>query len=195
MQSTLLDNNFIISSKILPKTSSDQHPISLLLKNEEDYGPIPFRFSPLWIERDRFLNTVKKAWSQFVDGSPSFVWEQKLKRTKFALKAWIKIPLFTPTSSKKVSVKELAKIQFNLENIDISHSILSKEKLAQIKSYQSFRHEEETLRLKSRSLWLIAGDKNTSFFHRQCWLRISRNQISEIISRDGVVIKGQLDLL
>ena len=60
VQSTLLDNNFIISSKILPKTSSDQHAISLLLKNEEDYGPIPFRFSPLWIERDGFLDTVKK---------------------------------------------------------------------------------------------------------------------------------------
>ena len=42
-----------------------------------------------------------------MDGSPSFVWEHKLKRTKFALKAWIKTPLFTPTSSRKESIKEL----------------------------------------------------------------------------------------
>ena len=47
VESTLLDKNFLISSKIIPKTSSNHHPISLLMKEEEDYGPIPFRFSPL----------------------------------------------------------------------------------------------------------------------------------------------------
>ena len=106
-----------------------------------------------------------------------------------------KKPLSTPTSSRKESVKELAEIQFSLEKTYISHSLLSMEKLAQVKSYQSFRNEEETLRLKSRSLWLKAGDKNTAYFHRQCRLRTSRNHISKILSRDGVVIKGQLDFL
>ena len=90
VQSTLLDKNFLISSKKLPKISSDHHPISLLLKEEEDYGPIPFRFSPLWSERDGFFDIVNEVWSQYVDGSLSYVCEQKLKRTKYALKAWIK---------------------------------------------------------------------------------------------------------
>ena len=48
--------------------------------------------------------------------------------------------------------------------------------------------------MKSRSLWLKAGDKNSSFFHRQCRARISRNHILEIIDDEGVIIKGQ-DLL
>ena len=165
MQSTLLDKNFLISSKILPKISLDRHPISLLLKEEKDYGPIPFRFSPLWSERDGFLDIVSEVWSLYVDSSPTFVWEQKLKRTKYALKAWIKKPLSTLTSSRKESVKELANIQFSLEKTDISQSFLSMEKLAQVKSFQSIRHEEETLRLKSRSLWLQAGDKNIAYFH------------------------------
>ena len=60
VQSSLLDSNLIISSKILPNTSSDHHPISLLVKEEEDYGPIPFRFSPMWIEREGFLETVNE---------------------------------------------------------------------------------------------------------------------------------------
>ena len=48
--------------------------------------------------------------------------------------------------------------------------------------------------MKSRSLWMNARDKNSSFFHRQCRARISRNHISEIIDDEGVIIKGQ-DLL
>ena len=73
VQSSLLDSNLIISSKNLPKTSSDHHPISLLFKEEEDHGPIPFCFSPMWIEREGFLETLSEVWMQYVDGSPSFV--------------------------------------------------------------------------------------------------------------------------
>ena len=70
-----MDGSFLISSKIPPKLTSDHHPIYLLFEEEEDFGPIPFRFTPLWIERDGFWETVAQAWSQFVDGSPSYVWE------------------------------------------------------------------------------------------------------------------------
>ena len=108
---------------------------------------------------------------------------------------WIKKPIPTPTSSRKESVEGLADIQFSMEDSDISKSLLLSEKLAQANSFHSFRREEENIRLKSRSLWLQAGDKNTAYFQRQCQLRTSCNHISEIISRDGVAIKGQLDLL
>ena len=47
IQSSLLDGQSIISSKILPKLLSDHHPISLIFEKEDELGPIPFRFSPL----------------------------------------------------------------------------------------------------------------------------------------------------
>ena len=40
--------------------------------------------------------------------------------------------------------------------------------------------EEEEARLKSRSLWLKTGDKNTSFFHNTMKIRRARNQIEKI---------------
>eukprot|EP00253_Pinus_taeda_P013604 PITA_13604 len=58
VQSSIMINKKIIITKILPKLTSDHKPIQLLLEEEEDLGPIPFRFSPLWIEREGFLDTA-----------------------------------------------------------------------------------------------------------------------------------------
>ena len=74
VQSSLLEKR-VITSKNLPKLTSDHKPISLNLEYEENLGPIPFRFSPLWIEKEGFKEKVTSAWSTPVIGSPSFVWE------------------------------------------------------------------------------------------------------------------------
>jgi endonuclease/exonuclease/phosphatase family metal-dependent hydrolase len=50
VQSTLLLNKKVVTSKILPKITSDHKPILLQLDEEEDLGPIPFKFIPQWIE-------------------------------------------------------------------------------------------------------------------------------------------------
>ena len=41
VQSSLLDFD-VLSSSILPKLTSDHHPIALLLEREENIGPLPF---------------------------------------------------------------------------------------------------------------------------------------------------------
>ena len=62
VNSSLMDGNFVISTKIFPKVTTNHHPITLKLEKEEDLDPIPFCFSPLWIERDGFLDIVYQAW-------------------------------------------------------------------------------------------------------------------------------------
>lgn len=79
----------------------------------------------------------------------------------------------------------------DFESKEISATDLEKEQATQIKSFCTFRHEEETWRLKSRSLWLKAGDRNTSFFHRKYRAWLSRNHISKITCSDGTVLKGE----
>ena len=96
VQSSIMMNKKI-TTKILRKLSSDHKPIQLHLEDEDDLGPLPFRFSPLWIERDGFLETVKAAWAKSFSGSSSYVWEKKLKAIKQALKDWIKKPASTPS--------------------------------------------------------------------------------------------------
>jgi exonuclease III len=47
VQSSLLLEKRIISSKILPKLTADHKPILLQLEEEENLGPIPFQYIPL----------------------------------------------------------------------------------------------------------------------------------------------------
>ena len=83
--------------------------------------------------------TMGEAWSQYVDGSPSYVWNKKLKkRTKCALKAWIKKPLSTPFSNRKETVKVLVDIQFSMEDSEITKPLLVREKYAQANYFLSF---------------------------------------------------------
>jgi len=49
------------------------------------------------------------------------------------------------------------------------------------------------VRLKSRSLWLKAGDKNTTFFHNSMKIRRARNQIDNI-QIEGQEIRGAVEL-
>jgi len=72
-----------------------------------------------------------------------------------------------------------------MEGLHITPEILNKEAAYQRNIHQSFRREEEHWRLKSRSLWLKAGDRNTSFFHHQYKARLSRNHINEIKNDEG----------
>eukprot|EP00253_Pinus_taeda_P013620 PITA_13620 len=187
---SIMLNKRIVFSKILLKLTSDHKPILLCLKEEEDLGPLLFRFSPIWTEREVFYETVQTAWRIEISSSPSYVWEQKTKNTKKALKEWIKKVTVTPTSQRKDAVNQLEDLQVEMEEKDISAMDLDNEKTTQRKTYNSFRIEEEYWRIKSRSLWLKAGDKNTKYFHRQYRARLSRNHIAKIITSRGQVCRG-----
>lgn len=73
--SSIMMDNRIVFSKILPKLTWDHKPILLGIKEEEDLGPLPFRFSPLWVEREGFLETIQTTWEKHVLGSSSYAWD------------------------------------------------------------------------------------------------------------------------
>lgn len=63
VHSSFLSLGLLASSKILPNSTFDHKPIQLELALDHNLGPIPFRFSPIWIHHDDFLNVVFKSWS------------------------------------------------------------------------------------------------------------------------------------
>eukprot|EP00253_Pinus_taeda_P025043 PITA_25043 len=119
--SSIMMDNRIVFSKILPKLTSDHKPILLRIKEEEDLDPLPFTFSPLWVEKEGFLETVQTTWKTNVSSSPSFLSEQKMKNTKKALKEWIKKATNTPTSQRKEATNQLEELQLGDKNTAYFH--------------------------------------------------------------------------
>jgi len=157
---------------ILSCSVSDHKPIKLELLEHLDLGPIPFRFSPLWVKEPDLLDMIKESWKQPVKGSPFFVWEEKLRRVKVVLKSWAKY-LPNPTTERKKIQSTLELHHLHLEDVEIT-----KEAHLQQNFHKACLAKEEYWRQKSRSLWLKAGDRNSSFFHKQAQARKCSNSIS-----------------
>ena len=67
-----------------------------------------------------------------------------------------------------------------MEASHISKEILKHEEDLQLKLHKACLQEEEYWRLRSRSLRLQAGDRNTVFFHKKAQATRSQNVIMEI---------------
>ena len=89
-----------------------------------------------------------------------------MRALKKELKNWAK-SLITPTSKIKEAHADLESHQLIMEDAEISQELLQTKENIQKDLHRACRVEEEYWRQKSRSMWLHAGDKNTSYFHKQ----------------------------
>jgi hypothetical protein len=129
-------------SKIIPFSASDHKPISLEITKDSPLSPIPFRFSPSWIHHEEFFELVTGVWKDLVSGSPFFVWEEKIRRLKRALKIWAK-SLKSPSSQRMEAQQHLEVHQLEMEERNISPHMLEKEKDLHRKLHTTCREEEE----------------------------------------------------
>jgi hypothetical protein len=87
--------------------------------------------------------------------------------------------------AKDKTIKEMEENRKDMEEEPITYPLILKEQ-QKFMEYQKILHkEEETWRLKSISLWLTSGERNTKFFQRQAKARIWRNEVKEITKADG----------
>jgi hypothetical protein len=140
-------------------------------------GPIPFRFNPLWMDSPDFLPLITSAWSTWVNETLVFIWEKKLKKTKQVLKEWAKASCPSTKEEVKRHKQKLEEIHMEIEDKEVHPKHLEQEKTHLQNYIRALHNEEKEWRLKSRALWLQAGDKNTSFFHKQAKARQHQNSV------------------
>jgi hypothetical protein len=63
VNNSYLEDNLSCSSFILPWGGYDHRPISLVLTELEDLGPILFCFNPLWAHDPSFHDVISSSWS------------------------------------------------------------------------------------------------------------------------------------
>ena len=150
--------------KILCFAVSDHKPICLFFLPVENLGPLPFRFNQIWLEMEEFRDIISSTWCCFIPGSPTYSWEQKLRRVKDALKSWEKTQFQEPAEQNKSIIKDMEQLQAEMEVSTITKEHLLKEIDLESQLQKILRHEEEGWRLLSRIFWLKGGDQNTNFF-------------------------------
>ena len=129
-------------SAILQACTSDHKPISLSLTTGERLGPIPFRFSPLWVTMDGFYELVAEIWQKAITGSPFFIWEEKLRRLKVALKSWAKAQP-SPILERKKSQRDLGNHQTLMEDVSVTQDLINAEIDLQKALHKALRREEK----------------------------------------------------
>eukprot|EP00253_Pinus_taeda_P008155 PITA_08155 len=180
IQEGMASNFQAIRSHIIHGTASDHKAVVLTLDNGTNLGPLPFKYNKSWDSHEYFRSLVRNQWANEVLGSPHFVWEAKLKQLRTTIKQWAREKAISERKKKHDLLKEMERWHKEKEQTQHSAEDLEKEKNMYKELYRQNREEEEEQRMKSRCLWLKAGDKNTSFFHNNVKTRRARNQIDKI---------------
>jgi chromosome segregation ATPase len=95
-----------------------------------------------------------------------YIWEQKLKKMKQALKDSTKVVFLSTKEEVQRHKQNLEEISLEIEAKKVQPEHLEKEKTCFQSYLKALHNEEREWRLNSRALWLKAGDKNTAFFHK-----------------------------
>ena len=125
-----------------------------------------------------FQDIVTAAWKTNVRGSAFYVWEEKLRIVKKALKDWVKLHK-SPKKQRMEAEKALEDHHFRNEG-SMDQSSLNTEISLHNKIHEACRLEEKYWKIKSRIPWLREGDKNTKFFHKQAEVRNHFKNVSKI---------------
>jgi hypothetical protein len=80
------------------------------------------------METPDFFPLVSHVWSQWVDGSPVYIWEKKLKRTKHAIKDWVRNSPSSPRKKLRNVKSNLEELQRSMETKEINENSISQEK-------------------------------------------------------------------
>eukprot|EP00253_Pinus_taeda_P009759 PITA_09759 len=172
-------------SNILNVSAYDHYSITLTLQSHCPLGPIPFKYSSIWNRIPAAKEVVQTTWIHHVEGSPTYIWETKLKRVRQALKNWARSNYQEPELNKKKIKQDLEDVQQRIERQGLSQQNKEQKGKLYTQLNQILRDEEAKWRLKSRQLWLQEGDKNTAYFHNQATIRKLRNTVSTIVDNEG----------
>ena len=91
---------------------------------------------------DGFYDLVSETWKKNVSGSPFFIWEEKLRRLKAALKNWTKNQP-SPILERKKAQRDLGNHQMLMESATITPELLAEELDLQKALHKVLRREEQ----------------------------------------------------
>lgn len=143
----------------LTRTRSNHCPILVDTSPPvHNMGPRPFRFEPMWLSNPSFKNVVLQAWANCTDINIA------INKFTLMVRKWNVESFGNILTKKRRILARLNGVQKALSHCP-SHNLLNLEWVLSNDFNNILRQEEEFWATKSRVNWLIAGDRNTKFFH------------------------------
>lgn len=166
---------------------SDHSPSVVSIFEGRFHAPPPYKFCSFWTKEPDFLDIVRQAWKEPIQGNPMMVLVGKLKRLMKILILW-KQERFKKFSEQVICARDnMHSIQQQLQKFPLNSSIAQVEKVA-VKTYAKLAKYDESIS-KEKSEMMEVGDSNTRFFYSSLRERRSRNNILILNSRDNVKLE------
>ncbi|KAL8502780.1 hypothetical protein ACS0TY_021771 [Phlomoides rotata] len=173
------------SATVLPRVSSDHHPILLRLFATSEHTIRPFHFQHMWTTHSSFLPMVSASWSlQITVGNPIHKVTQKLKRLKFTLKAWNRDTFRNIYVVMEEVAASLTAIQVEIVIMgDTDERLLAE--IDCILHLTTALTQHQALSTQRNCLqWLRDGDRNSKFFHTMNRIRKTSSIFSSLLIND-----------
>ncbi|XP_028096998.1 uncharacterized protein LOC114296865 [Camellia sinensis] len=149
----------------LPRLLSD-HSSLILMEDERDWGPKPFRFQNTWLLHKNFHSFLEKTWKEFaVVGWAGYILLEKLKNLKVGLKKWNVEVFGNITNKLKATEVELHRLELVADARDLDDTERRRRREVRGEVWRLSKMVERLWSQKSRMNWALMGDRNTRFFH------------------------------
>ncbi|KAL5794824.1 hypothetical protein ACOSP7_003418 [Xanthoceras sorbifolium] len=165
---------------------SDHRPISAKFVRSgpsgSGGGDRKFRFEPIWLKDEECYSVICAAWGGFDSDTSGRGLRDKLGLCADRLENWSKVKFGSLKKAIDRKKCEINLLYDRKQSDQVLDAIRSMER--ELESLLS--KEELYWKQRSRVDWLLAGDKNSKFFHRRASARKKKNQISSLLDSRGV---------
>ncbi|XP_058762592.1 uncharacterized protein LOC131635973 [Vicia villosa] len=159
---------------------SDHHPIMTSFRScNHDRAAKPFRFEISWMIENKYIDRLKGHWNNKED------LVSNLKRIEHDATDWKKFSIQHVQRAKKGLMTRLNGIQRNIHLRQNNRGLLKLEKKLQEELKTILRQEELMWFQRSRTKWLVDGDRNTKYYHLQTVKIRRKNKILMLKDESG----------
>ena len=176
----------------LPRSMSDHCPL-LLMEDDRNWGPRPFRFLNAWTLHPKFLELVRRSWSQNeIEGWAGYRFRRKLYALKEDLKLWNTEIFGNVDNQLKMAEEELHELDLKAEAGPLVESEIQRRRVVRDQMWKLSRRKQWMWQQKSRVKWTQEGDKNTMYFHVMANKRQSQNLLDSIIVNGSCLMEPDM---